>query len=199
MKKIILWVLMFFIYFIWQNTLLTFASGTTKSSDYERGISAIEKNLDAAKKKLDDWPPTQETIDTIKNLEKDLKTYEWLRDEAKKAEGSACAESGDCIDKASFMIETSLFSDGGKGLKVDWDSKATINTVLWTLIQKLMIALWIISLLIMTIGAGYMILYHGEDEYLSKWKSIFIAGIISLIVALSSYYIVNLVAYILYK
>lgn len=198
MKKIILWVLMFFIYFIWQNTLLTFASGTTKSSDYERGISAIEKNLDAAKKKLDDWPPTQETIDTIKNLEKDLKTYEWLRDEAKKAENSACAASGDCIDKASFMIETSLFSDGGKGLK--WESsKATINTVLWTLIQKLMIALWIISLLIMTIGAGYMILYHGEDEYLSKWKSIFIAGIISLIVALSSYYIVNLVAYILYK
>ena len=198
MKKIILWVLMFFIYFIWQNTLLTFASGTTKSSDYERGISAIEKNLDAAKKKLDDWPPTQETIDTIKNLEKDLKTYEWLRDEAKKAEDSACAASGDCIDKASFMIETSLFSDGGKGLK--WESsKATINMVLWTLIQKLMIALWIISLLIMTIGAGYMILYHGEDEYLSKWKSIFIAGIISLIVALSSYYIVNLVAYILYK
>jgi hypothetical protein len=39
-----------------------------------------------------------------------LKTYENLRDEAKKVEKAereaACASSGDCIDEASFMVET---------------------------------------------------------------------------------------------
>lgn len=200
MKKIILWVLMFFIYFIWQNTLLTFASGTTKSSDYERGISVIRDNLNAEKQK----PQTPETIDTIKNLEKDLKTYEWLRDEAKKAERSQraadCAASGDCIDEASFMVETWLFSVGWKSIKEGTStSEELINKWLWTIIQKLMIALWVISLLIMTIWAWYIILYHGEDEYLTKWKWIFTAGIISLVIALSSYYMVNLIGYILYK
>lgn len=194
MKKIILWVLMFFIYFIWQNTLLTFAN--TKDEERTKKVQQNEQRI----KEIDEKLKTTSTESISRRL---LEEKQKLQKETESMKSSqereaACASSGDCIDEASFMIETSLFSDGGKGLK--WESsKATINTVLWTLIQKLMIALWIISLLIMTIGAGYMILYHGEDEYLSKWKSIFIAGIISLIVALSSYYIVNLVAYILYK
>lgn len=129
------------------------------------------------------------------NAQKAYNIYEQNYNKAKRKEDCA---SGDCIDQESFMIDTSIFSAGGTGLKKE-DSQATINFALGTLIQKLMIALWIVSLLIMTIGAGYMILYHGEDEYLSKWKSIFTAGIISLLVALSSYYIVNLVVYILYK
>lgn len=179
MKKIILWVLMFFIYFIWQNTLLTFAN--TK-------VNQAQKELDAARREFDVWPPTPEIIDRTKRAEKNL--------EEAKERAESCGT--DCIDMETFMIETSLFSDGGKWLK--WEnSKTTINTVLWTLIQKLMIALWVISLLIMTIGAGYMILYHGEDEYLSKWKSIITAGVIALIVSLSSYYMVNLLWYILYK
>lgn len=97
-----------------------------------------------------------------------------------------------------FTIDTELFSIWWQGLK--WsDAKTTINNTLWTIIQKLMIALWVIALLVMTIWAWYMILYHGEDEYLSKWKNIFIGWITALIVALSSYYIVNIIWYILYK
>lgn len=102
------------------------------------------------------------------------------------------------ITKETFTIDTDTFSVWWKNLKwATW--KETINNTLWTFIKKLMIALWVISLLIMTIWAWYIILYHGEDEYLSKWKSIFKAWIISLVVSLSSYYIVNLIWYILYK
>ncbi|MDD5770061.1 MAG: hypothetical protein PHE25_03770 [Candidatus Gracilibacteria bacterium] len=102
------------------------------------------------------------------------------------------------IGSPDFTIDTELFSIGGQGLKGS-DAKTTINNTLGTIIQKLMIALGVIALLVMTIGAGYMILYHGEDEYLSKGKNIFIGGITALIVALSSYYIVNIIGYILYK
>lgn len=105
----------------------------------------------------------------------------------------------DDISSPAFEIETSDFSVWWTDLKVEWDSKATINKTLWTIIQKLMIALWVISLFVMTIWAWYMIMYHGQDEFLTKWKNIFIWWIISLLVALSSYYLVNLVWYILYK
>lgn len=62
-----------------------------------------------------------------------------------------------------------------------------------------MIVFWVISLFIMTIGAGYMIIHHGDDELLSRGKWIFTAGITSLIIALSAYYIVDLVWYLLYR
>lgn len=104
----------------------------------------------------------------------------------------------DDISSKDFEIDTSLFSIGWNSLK--WsDSKETINNTLWNIIQKLMIALWVISLFVMTVWAWYMILYHGQDEYLSKWKNIFIWWITALIVALGSYYLVNLIWYILYS
>lgn len=105
----------------------------------------------------------------------------------------------DDISSKDFEIDTSLFSI------VEWDSlrwsnsEETINNTLWNIIQKLMIALWVISLFVMTVWAWYMILYHGQDEYLSKWKNIFIWWITALIVALGSYYLVNLIWYILYS
>ncbi len=103
------------------------------------------------------------------------------------------------LKSPSFTIDTWEFSVGWNGLKEAWNSQITMNNVLWRIIQKLMIALWVIALLIMTIGAGYMITFHGSDEFLNKGKSIFIGWITALIVALSSYYLVNLVGYILYK
>lgn len=103
------------------------------------------------------------------------------------------------ICSPDFTINTDTFSVWWKSLKSQTTAKDTINKTLWTFIKKLMIALWVISLLIMTIWTWYIILYHGEDEYLSKWKSIFTAWIIALIISLSSYYMVNLVGYILYK
>jgi hypothetical protein len=55
------------------------------------------------------------------------------------------------------------------------------------------------ALFIMTLGAGYMIFAHGEDEFLSKWKAVFVSGITALVIALSSYYLVSFVRFILYS
>lgn len=43
-----------------------------------------------------------------------------------------------------------------------------------------------------------MIIYHGQDDLLSRGKSIFTAGIIALVIALSAGIIVRLFAYLLY-
>lgn len=185
------------------NTTTT--SSNISSADYKKWIDAAQKNLDAAKAELNAGPPTQETLDKIANAEAALKTYQdaynstLAKEKAQEAaRDAACESSWDCLDKPSFVINTRLFSTSGEWLKT-WEAKSTINGILGTIIQKLMIALWIIALFVMTVWAWYMILFRWEDEYLSKWKNIFIWWITALIVALSSYYLVNLVWYILYK
>lgn len=185
------------------NTTTT--SSNISSADYKKWIDAAQKNLDAAKAELNAGPPTQETLDKIANAEAALKTYQdaynstLAQEKAQEAaRDAACESSWDCLDKPSFVINTWLFSTSGEWLKT-WEAKSTINGILGTIIQKLMIALWIIALFVMTIWAWYMILFRWEDEYLSKWKNIFIWWITALVVALSSYYLVNLVWYILYK
>ncbi len=65
-------------------------------------------------------------------------------------------------------------------------------------IQKLIIWLGSIALLIMTIWAWFMIIYHWEDNLLTKWKSIFWAWVISLILTIMSFYIVEFVKYLLW-
>ena len=97
------------------------------------------------------------------------------------------------------MIKTSEFTFWGSWLKSTGDSKETLKNVFAKIIQKMMIALWIIALFVMTIWAWYIIMYRWNDEYLSKWKTIFIWWIVSLVVALSSYYIINMLWYVLYK
>jgi len=72
------------------------------------------------------------------------------------------------------------------------------NFFLGTAIQKMMIALWVLALLIMTAWGGFMIIYSGQEEMLSKWKSLFMAGIISLFVALMSYVFISVIIFILY-
>lgn len=186
----------------WTTDPVNSAPTNITSSDYAKWVEAAQKNLNDAKSALDAGPPTKETLDKIDNAQKALDIYQKEYDQAKKNEEAArdaeCESSGDCIDKTSFSIDTSLFSIGWNGQKW-YDSKTTINNLLGTLIQKLMIALWVIALWVMSIWAGYMIMYHGQDEYLSKWKNIFMWGVTALVVALSSYYLVNLVGYILYK
>lgn len=103
-----------------------------------------------------------------------------------------------CLDQPTFMIwvDETLWV----WIKVDWkNTSQVINKTLGTVIQKLMIALWVLAVLIMTIWAWYIIMYHGQDELLSKGKSIFMSGITALVVALSSYYLVAILRYILYK
>jgi len=51
----------------------------------------------------------------------------------------------------------------------------------------------------MSVGAGYMILHHGQDELLSKGKAIFMSGVYALVVALGSYYLVAIFRFILFK
>jgi hypothetical protein len=101
------------------------------------------------------------------------------------------------VSSESFSIRV---NDISPWMDIHWgDSKESVNFALWTIIQKLMIALWSLALLIMTIWAWYIILHNWQDELLSKWKSIFMSGVIALIVALSSYYIIAILSYILYK
>jgi hypothetical protein len=86
------------------------------------------------------------------------------------------------------------------GDNLEWDDREqVINNFFGNLIQTLMIWLGSLALLIMTIWAWYMILAHGQDELLSKWKSIFMSWIISLVVALTSYYLVAFVRFLLYS
>jgi len=105
---------------------------------------------------------------------------------------------GDITDEW-FTIDVTDFTPGGtQFLSEDSDTSSTVNSVLVTVLEKMIVIFWVLAVFIMTIGAGYMIIYHGQDEFLSKWKSIFTAGIISLAVALSAGVIVRIFAYILY-
>ncbi len=82
---------------------------------------------------------------------------------------------------------------------IDEDSAGgTVNNVLMTVLEKLILVFWACAIFIMTIWAWYMIIYHGQDEFLSKWKSIFMSGIIALVVALSAWIIVRLFSFLLY-
>ena len=118
------------------------------------------------------------------------------------AEWSVC-NSTDCLNSSTFEIKVNDTIWIGFSTNEEFndlsDSKQKINFVLWTIIQKLMIALWVLSVLIMTVGWGYIIMYHWQDELLSKGKSIFMSGVIALVVALSSYYIVSALRFILYN
>jgi len=106
--------------------------------------------------------------------------------------------SWDCIDKKTFMFNTG--SGFWIGPSFRWSNTSEwANVLLGTIIQKLMVALGVLSVLIMTVGWGYIILYHGQDELLSKGKSIFMSWIIALVIALSSYMIVGLLRFILYN
>ena len=91
-------------------------------------------------------------------------------------------------------------SDISPWIDSEWsDTEERINWLLWTIIQTMMIALWVLSVFIMTIWAWYIILHNWQDELLSKWKSIFMAWVYSMIIALSSYLIIYIVRQILYS
>lgn len=103
------------------------------------------------------------------------------------------------ITNDSFTIEVRDFTPGGtQFLDTNAGTASTVNNVLETILEKLIVIFWVLAAFMMTIGAGYMIIYHGQDEFLSRWKAIFMSGIISLAIALSAGIIVRLFTYILY-
>ena len=109
-----------------------------------------------------------------------------------------CTGTG-CITSPNFTIDVWDITPGGKSLTVEWGgTKASVDNVLATLLNKLILMFGVLSVFIMTIGAGYMIIYHGQDEFLSKGKSIFVSGLIALAVALSAGLIVQLFSALLY-
>lgn len=102
------------------------------------------------------------------------------------------------IKDSSFTIDVWVFSPGGTDL-VEGNTEDTVKGFLDTILGKLIMVFGVCSAFIMTIGAGYMIIYHGQDDFLSKWKSIFSAGLIALVIALSAGLIVRLFSYLLYS
>ena len=167
---------------------------TTKKVIWEinKDISEIKKEMDWLDKNSEEYKKlSNELEDKNKERKEELKLHNEQRAEE-------CKASWDCIDKDTFMFNPSEMIWIGPNLwgKSTWE---WVNNVFGTVIQKLMVALWVLSVLIMTIGGWYIILYHGQDELLSKGKSIFMSGVIALIVALSSYLIVGLLRFILYN
>ena len=103
-------------------------------------------------------------------------------------------------DLASHCYEfnSTSYWMGSDNVNIYQDAEETIDDVLEVIVNKLMIWFWVLALFIMTVGWGYMIFAHGQDELLNKWKSIFSAWIISLLVALWSWIIMKIVISLLY-
>lgn len=104
--------------------------------------------------------------------------------------------SGD-LSTTNFMINVSEISPWWSGL-IGSSAEATIENTLKRSIERLIIAISTIALLVMTIGAGYIILYAGEDERLTRGKTIFTGWLIAVGVSLLSWIMVQLVSYLLY-
>jgi len=193
------------------------------AKSYEDTKSSTEINISKVKSDsnqvlIDHWNPQE-----VKRW------YEGQLNEAVKDQKKACAwwTSTKCTEakKAKEAAETNYKSakneyDNSEAAKWDitsrwyqinvndispgmgvtwWTTEENVNFVLATIIQNLMIALWSFALLIMTIWAWYIILHNGQDELLSKWKSIFMSWVYALIIALSAYYLINIIRFILFQ
>lgn len=102
-----------------------------------------------------------------------------------------------CITSSSFMINVKDITPGWT-LK-QWNNlEKKVNDWLLIIIQKLTIPFWVLSVFVMTIWAWYMILHNWEEEILNKWKKIIKMWIFSIVIALSSYLIIELVKNIIY-
>jgi hypothetical protein len=134
----------------------------------------------------------QQCAENIKFAASENSSQESSASSVEKCEGE------NCFTSTGFIIDTSLFSPWGTEFLWQGTAEETINLVLGTIVRRLMVALWIISLLIMSIGAWFMILYWGKDENLTKWKTILKMWFIALFIALSSYTIISIVIFILY-
>lgn len=101
------------------------------------------------------------------------------------------------ITSSSFTVPVWTFSPLGTWLVEGWSS-GNVESLLARVLNALIVIFWVAAVFFMTLGAGYMIIYHGQDELLSKWKTIFTSGLIALVVALSAWLIVRLFIYLLY-
>ena len=79
-----------------------------------------------------------------------------------------------------------------------WSWEETAKNLVETIAVKLLMWIWFFALLIMIIWGGFMVVANWKDELLTKWKWIFMAWLIWLIIALSASWIMKLVIYIIY-
>lgn len=112
------------------------------------------------------------------------------------ANKDALKDSWENILESNFMVSVKDFTVWKATNK--WDTIKNANFYLATIIQKLMVMIGTLSMLIIVIWAWYMIMYHGQDEFLSKWKSIVKAWIFALIISLSSYLLVAFIRWTIY-
>lgn len=83
---------------------------------------------------------------------------------------------------------------------IDWSTlEDKTNNLLIQVIEILMVAIWVIALFVVSVWAWYMIIYNWNEEFLKKWRNMIYTGFLALFIALSSYYLMNLVRYILYS
>jgi hypothetical protein len=93
------------------------------------------------------------------------------------------------LTSSDFKVEVNQF--------FPWKKKSA-SSLISQITSLLMIVLAAFSGLIMMVWGWYMMLARGDDSMLTKWKQIFLWWIIAMVVALSAYYIVLTVQYILY-
>jgi hypothetical protein len=83
---------------------------------------------------------------------------------------------------------------------IPWTTlESKTNNLLIQIIEILMVSIWVIALFVVSVWAWYMIIYNWNEEFLKKWRNMIYTGFLALFIALSSYYIMNLVRYILYN
>ncbi len=100
---------------------------------------------------------------------------------------------------ANFDVKVSEFTwDTWMDIQ-DWETlEDKTNGLLNRIIEILMVAIWVISLFVVSVWAWYMIMYNWNEEFLKKWRNMVYTGFLALFIALTSYYLINLVRYILY-
>ena len=83
---------------------------------------------------------------------------------------------------------------------LNWQTVSSqANTFFWRVIDLLLSWIWVFAFFVMVIWAWYMILSSWNESWLSKWKKMFYLWLWWLAVALSSYYIMNLVRAFIYQ
>jgi len=204
MKKILLFLFLFFVNFLivfwaknWDQTAVDFGMGWLSESQKEqylntkistpdwKGQITVKEAID--KWYLDDgitWPSTKWALDALNNIKSSSSSSAW-------------SWWPDDLTSDKFQINVNSISPW---IESKWSNTSErVNWVLWTLIQNMMIWLWILSVLIMTIWSGYIIFHNWQDELLSKGKSIFMSWVYAMIIALTSYYLISIVRYMLYS
>jgi len=113
--------------------------------------------------------------------------------------GVSLATENDLTSKDFELHVGKITPWAGWILWAEWTAVDGANNALTIIIQQLMTFIWGLSLLVMSIGAWFMILHRWDDSSLSKWKDIFMAWVIGLTVALLSYLMVSTLRFLIYS